>query len=122
MMWDGNGYWSGGAGREGWVMFVFMIVFVIAVIVGIVFLVRYLALGCAGTYQSPRAQSRGTGPLDLGGTVPPSLSPHFALPLSLGDSRFVICTRSDEHASSRILLTPRGYWNGCTQKGVRPVR
>jgi putative membrane protein len=41
MMRHGHGYWGYGAGWEGWVMFLFMIVFVAAVIVAIVFLAKH---------------------------------------------------------------------------------
>lgn len=47
MMWDG-GYW-GHSAWEGWLMFALMLVFVAAVIVAVVFLVRYL------TQQHPGA-------------------------------------------------------------------
>jgi uncharacterized membrane protein len=52
MMWDGNGYWGHGAGWEGWVMPMFMIVLVI---VAIVFLVRYLG---QSSHPAPPGASR----------------------------------------------------------------
>jgi Predicted membrane protein (DUF2078). len=60
MMWDGNGYWGHGAGWEGWVMPMFMIVFVI---VAIVFLVRYL--GQSSHPAPPGANSAPESPKDI---------------------------------------------------------
>ena len=37
MMWRSHGFWGYGAGWEGWVMFAFMIVFVAAIVVAVVF-------------------------------------------------------------------------------------
>jgi putative membrane protein len=59
MMWDGSGYWGHGAGWEGWVMLMVMILFVVAIIVAIVFLARYLgqqpdgASVAAGAWRPP---------------------------------------------------------------------
>jgi uncharacterized membrane protein len=41
MMWDG--YYGHGAGWEGWVMLMFMIIFAAAAIVAVVYFVRYFA-------------------------------------------------------------------------------
>ena len=60
MMWRSHGFWGYGAGWEGWVMFAFMIVFVAAIVVAVVFLVRYLgpSLGAvppgSGAPESPK--------------------------------------------------------------------
>jgi len=65
MMWNGNGYGDNSWGWEGWVMFVFMIVFTVAVIVAVGFLIKYLAQvsgPSAGATSLPPAQ----------GTVPES--------------------------------------------------
>jgi putative membrane protein len=47
-MWN-DGYWGHGAGWEGWVMLMFMIVFVAAIVVAVVFLVRYLGQQSSGS-------------------------------------------------------------------------
>lgn len=43
MMWDGNGYFGGGAGWGGWFMFVLMALFMVAIVVAIIYFVRFLA-------------------------------------------------------------------------------
>ena len=62
MMWD---YYGHGAGWEGWVMVMFMIVFVAAIVVAVVFLVRYLShpQGTGAEIQSqPPQQATGAPP------------------------------------------------------------
>ena len=48
MMWNDSGYWGHGAGWEGWVMLMFMIVFAVAIVIATVFLVRYLGQQSGG--------------------------------------------------------------------------
>ena len=65
MMWDGNGYGDHGWGWEGWVMFVFMIIFAVAVIVAVVFLIKSLS-------QTSSPSAGVTSPPPLQGSVPES--------------------------------------------------
>jgi putative membrane protein len=60
MMWNGGGgYWGAG----GWIGLFFMILFAVAVVVAIVFLVRYLTQGTTGsqTHATPPT-AYGSGP------------------------------------------------------------
>ena len=66
MMWN-DGYWGHGAGWEGWVMLMFMIVFVAAAVVAVVFLVRYLA--------QPQGTQAQVGHPQLYQTPPPAPAP-----------------------------------------------
>ena len=60
MMWN-DGYWGSGAGAGGWVMLVFMILFVVATIVAIVALVRYLGQPSAGAAPTAYGPAQATG-------------------------------------------------------------
>jgi putative membrane protein len=42
MMWDGNGYF-GGAGWGGWFMIVLMALFMVAIVIAVIYFVRFLA-------------------------------------------------------------------------------
>jgi putative membrane protein len=68
MMWN-DGYWGHGAGWEGWVMLMFMIVFVAAIVVAVVFLVRYLGQQSSGSQTvaaaSPAQASVPESPKDI---------------------------------------------------------
>jgi len=44
MMWDGGGHWAGGAGWESWLTPLLLIVFGAALVVALVFFVKYLRL------------------------------------------------------------------------------
>ena len=67
MMWN-DGYWGSGAGAGGWVMLVFMILFVVATIVAIVALVRYLGQPSAGATMIGTAPTA-YGPAQAAGPV-----------------------------------------------------
>ena len=59
MMWNSDGGWGHGAFWGGWLMFFLMVLFIVAVIVAIVYLVRAAGDGTvqppsAGTSEPPR--------------------------------------------------------------------
>jgi putative membrane protein len=61
MMQDWNGPWNHGAGWEGWLMFALVLLFVAAIIVAIVLVVRALA----GTTSAPPAAGSPDSPRDI---------------------------------------------------------
>jgi len=71
MMWN-DGYWGSGAGAGGWVMLVFMILFVVATIVAIVALVRYLGQPSAGATAAISAAPAAYGLTPAAANVPES--------------------------------------------------
>ena len=58
MMRDWNGPWNHGTAWEGWLMFVLMLLFVAAIIVAIVFLLRYLGQSSGGAPAAAGAAPR----------------------------------------------------------------